>query len=600
MSSVAIDVRDYGAVADAIRVSGATATGTLFNCNQLALVSADVGKSIKITNGYTSDAIFRGTILNVTSALGGTLSGTVISTCSGTGKLIYGTDSSNAIHTACSAANLLSQTPNNKITVIGPSVSAGGGYIINSTVSSDNININFEAPIYNNVGIGSDTTIPWELGNSDITSFRMDAAGGRGPRWGNANGHDIACTGVFSVDNVGFLGQKYLTARGFGFNITGSMRGQAGSFGFDWSNCQDIHGSGIMTAVGANDPHIFSSCEDFQFKIVSDTCTNSAYKIDGCHDGTIDCTTFITGSNSAATGKIGTVASASNSGIVINHIAQGTGGKAVYVDRCVGGVKINITATNKQLNNQNGFTNNLTHAVEYGTHNSGSLNIDVTRDSDITPYTGTVYGNLTDHCNGLDTFYSTTGIVAGSVEVTGTSSPANGFRLPAAGVMELRANSGVAAVFEGLSSGVDYIQFTNAATANPSAVQINAKGSSTSIIFVQAGKGPNGFFQVNPGDATGRALVVKGLSSQTGNLMEFQNSSNTVLGFVDANGSLVCGSGALSTSATTGFIYMPTCAGTPTGSPSSHTGTVPFVYDTTNNKICIYSGGAWKKTVALT
>jgi hypothetical protein len=63
-------------------------------------------------------------------------------------------------------------------------------------------------------------------------------------------------------------------------------------------------------------------------------------------------------------------------------------------------------------------------------------------------------------------------------------------------------------------------------------------------------------------------------------------------------GSLVLGSAALATSATKGFFYIPTMSGAPTGTPVAHTGTVPMVYDTTNNHFYIYNG-AWKK-VALT
>jgi hypothetical protein len=57
--------------------------------------------------------------------------------------------------------------------------------------------------------------------------------------------------------------------------------------------------------------------------------------------------------------------------------------------------------------------------------------------------------------------------------------------------------------------------------------------------------------------------------------------------------SLVCGSAALATTATDGFLYLPTCAGAPTGIPTAWAGTVPCVFDTTDGKIYYYTGGAW-------
>jgi hypothetical protein len=57
---------------------------------------------------------------------------------------------------------------------------------------------------------------------------------------------------------------------------------------------------------------------------------------------------------------------------------------------------------------------------------------------------------------------------------------------------------------------------------------------------------------------------------------------------------------ALATTATGGFTCLPTCAGTPTGTPANvPAGCVAAVIDTTNSKLCLYIGGAWK-SVTLT
>jgi hypothetical protein len=62
----------------------------------------------------------------------------------------------------------------------------------------------------------------------------------------------------------------------------------------------------------------------------------------------------------------------------------------------------------------------------------------------------------------------------------------------------------------------------------------------------------------------------------------------------DANHNQILGiESALATTATDGFTYLPTCAGTPTGTPTAVTGKEPLVIDSTNNKMYIYSGGAW-------
>lgn len=51
-------------------------------------------------------------------------------------------------------------------------------------------------------------------------------------------------------------------------------------------------------------------------------------------------------------------------------------------------------------------------------------------------------------------------------------------------------------------------------------------------------------------------------------------------------------SGVIATTATDGFLTLPTCAGTPTGTPTVGAGAA--VYDTTANKLWIYNGTAWK------
>lgn len=52
--------------------------------------------------------------------------------------------------------------------------------------------------------------------------------------------------------------------------------------------------------------------------------------------------------------------------------------------------------------------------------------------------------------------------------------------------------------------------------------------------------------------------------------------------------------GTLTTTATTGFVYVPSCPGVPTGVPVSVTGACPVVVDSTDNRLYFYSTGAWR------
>jgi len=88
------------------------------------------------------------------------------------------------------------------------------------------------------------------------------------------------------------------------------------------------------------------------------------------------------------------------------------------------------------------------------------------------------------------------------------------------------------------------------------------------------------------GGTTSSFPALKRISS--GNCLQVIAADNT------ASAGFIVGNQALATTATDGFIYVPTCAGTPTGTPTTQTGTAPIVVDTTNNKLYFYSGGAWR------
>lgn len=64
---------------------------------------------------------------------------------------------------------------------------------------------------------------------------------------------------------------------------------------------------------------------------------------------------------------------------------------------------------------------------------------------------------------------------------------------------------------------------------------------------------------------------------------------------VAGSGNVKVGTAAIATTATDGFLHIPTCAGQPTGVPNLTAGLVPMIFDTTNSQFWFYTGGAWKQ-----
>ncbi len=81
--------------------------------------------------------------------------------------------------------------------------------------------------------------------------------------------------------------------------------------------------------------------------------------------------------------------------------------------------------------------------------------------------------------------------------------------------------------------------------------------------------------------------------SAAGYFMYNNTAAAVRYGVTNAGNFYVGDTSSLATTATDGFLYLPSCAGVPTGVPTAITGKVPIVVDSTNNKLYFYSGGAW-------
>jgi hypothetical protein len=133
-------------------------------------------------------------------------------------------------------------------------------------------------------------------------------------------------------------------------------------------------------------------------------------------------------------------------------------------------------------------------------------------------------------------------------------------------------------------------------TTSPSSYGINNR-----VIHVDGGANAS---EIKLTNSTSGSSGATGLVLQlNGNDAYLWNGENSFLSLgtnnlerarIPAAGGMVVGTAAIATTATDGFLYVPTCAGTPTGTPTTQTGTAPIVINTTNNKLYFYSGGAWR------
>lgn len=101
--------------------------------------------------------------------------------------------------------------------------------------------------------------------------------------------------------------------------------------------------------------------------------------------------------------------------------------------------------------------------------------------------------------------------------------------------------------------------------------------------------------EIAPTNNADLGLSINGQSSATGDLLRLGLNGTYIFRVDPVNGDLnyVFVDSALGTTATDGFIYYPSMAGTPTGVPTSYTGTVATVVDSTNNRFYGYIGGSW-------
>jgi hypothetical protein len=121
-------------------------------------------------------------------------------------------------------------------------------------------------------------------------------------------------------------------------------------------------------------------------------------------------------------------------------------------------------------------------------------------------------------------------------------------------------------------------------------VVVNAAGSGPALITASDGQD----LHINPATGGGQYLVLNACRWPTTDGAADQILTTNGLGVLGFQTLQKIGSPSPSTSATAGFAYMPVMAGTPTGTPDTKTGYVPFVADSSGNKLWVFIGGVWK------
>lgn len=119
-------------------------------------------------------------------------------------------------------------------------------------------------------------------------------------------------------------------------------------------------------------------------------------------------------------------------------------------------------------------------------------------------------------------------------------------------------------------------------------------------------------FDVEGADYTsitgGRTCGIGRHSSYVGGFTLFTSPSagvKTTRMTLDGDGNIIISdlTAVLATDATNGFVYLPTCAGDPTGTPALASGSafaVPVIINATDKKIAVNIAGTWYQTAALT
>lgn len=416
---IEINARDYGALGDGKRITevvaasgSATVTSTSAN-----FTSADVGKIAVV---YTSGAAGSiRTIQAVVSSTQVTLSGTAgITTSSGTGLMVYGSDNTvalqNAVNAAASGLSFVSgymTNPNQPMGMGNSLVTLPSGpteaiYMITSAISIP------AGVVFDSAGIIvnalADRYAPCVIVQSYgvVRRILVEALHGAGIQAGtvtNQQAHiylgDVRLWHVgTAVESTGQLrGQDGIALLGYHFEIggvfiKGGYRGIYHNAGSD-TVVNFVYAIGCKTGV-----HLNQSNQVHYGTLFADSCTGVGTPFGGlvidnaCSNVYANVQAFEvigTTTSSSPVVAIGQINSGVNKDIVLDIQANNTGGTALALANAQE-ITVRMHAGNTVFGS--GVNNPITTAVAYGSNVLTPIHIEANISASITPFTGTLIG----------------------------------------------------------------------------------------------------------------------------------------------------------------------------------------------------------------
>ena len=252
-----------------------------------------------------------------------------------------------------------------------------------------------------------------------------------------------------------------------------------------------------------------------------------------------------------------------------------------------GAVKIQVATAGSSGTSQNSFSDIITFSQDAQTITFGSgaailiwggSTLQVTRSSGQNLAIGNTGGNV-GAAIGLDGACLANATQFGFSSVSSVSSVNPDTILTRRGAANFQIGAADAASPVSQTLSVQSVVAGTSNTAGANWTLSASRGTGT-------GSGGQFIFKTAPANATG--------TSQNALATALTITAPSQAGGVTQQPSVVVGNAAINTSDVEGFLYIASCAGTPTGTPTTFAGRVPMVYDTTNHQFWIYDGG-WKQ-----